>query len=164
MQLGKIYLVVLFGLLIAACDKQPYLDREFSTSTRAYTNVFELMADYEKQTDASGQADGVRVIRYYEKNHRYAGYTNQARTWFRLITEDDIKQRIIKRIERRSGPGTANPDAIFGPVRVVDGVGFYQRVGPCHFISVLKRVTGPNKADNDTGDPDFIGVFRICRR
>ena len=65
MRLKVSLLVMLLGLSVNGCDKEPYLDRNYSASPKAYTNVFELLKNYEKQTDASGQSDGVRVIRYY---------------------------------------------------------------------------------------------------
>ena len=162
MRLEKALVVVFFALSVSACDKGNYLDREFTDSQKAYTNVFELLKDFDKQTEAPGQFDGVRVIRYYEKNGRYAGYTNQASTWFTLITEKEVKQLLVRIVERSSGESSADLEKIVGPVKVVDGIGFYLATGPCTFISLLKRVTGPNKADNDYGDPDFVGGFRIC--
>ena len=93
MHLKGALLAILLGLSVNGCDstgKDSYLDRGFQASPKAYTNVFELLKNYEKQTDAPGQSDGVRIIRYYEKNQRYVGYSNKASTWFSLITEDEI--------------------------------------------------------------------------
>jgi hypothetical protein len=156
---------ILLGLLAGGCDtagKGPYLDREFRVAPKAYTNVFELMQSYGKQTEAPGLSDGVRVIKYYEKNERYAGYTNKASSWFGLITEDELKERMVKRIQRSSGGGSGILEGIVGPLRVVGGVGFYLHDGPCYFISVLKRLVSTGY-DNDNGAPDFVGHFRFCR-
>jgi hypothetical protein len=120
------------------------------------------MKNYEKQTDAPGHMDGVRVIRYYEKNQRYVGYSNKANNWFSVISEDETKKRMIKLIKRRSSGGSANLDGIIGPVRIVDGLGFYLQDGPCYFISVVKRTAPPTGYDNDYGAPDFVGNFHIC--
>ena len=156
-------LSLMFALLVSGCDRtntQPYLDGEFKPSPKAYTNVFELLKKYERQTDALGQAGGVRIVRYYENNGRYVGYTNKASSWFSLITEDEIKQRLIKRIKKKTSR-QINLENIVGPVRIVDGIGFYLKDEQCYFISVLKRLVSSGW-DNDSGAPDFVGDFHVC--
>ena len=161
-------LAVVLGLSVGGCEStgsESYLDREFRAAPKAYTNVFALMKTYQKQTEAPGQSDGVRVIRYYEKNQRYAGYSNKASTWFTLVSEDELKARLAKRIKQHSTGAAANPDGpdgIVGPVRIADGIGYYYKDGSCYFISVFKRVSPWTGYDNDNSDPDFIGFFHIC--
>jgi len=165
MRLKLALLAMFLGLSANGCEtigKEPYLDRKFSASPKAYTNVFEFLKNYEKQVEAPGQGARVRAIRYYEQNQRYVGYSNKANNWFSVIGEDEIKQRMVKIIKRSSSGGSANLDGIVGPVRVVEGLGFYLQDGPCYFISVVKRTAPHTGYDNDYGAPDFVGFFHIC--
>lgn len=152
-------------LAIGGCDttggkKESYYDEPFKNADNPHTTAFKYIRNFSGQKAAMGQSGGVQTVRYYQGG-KYVGRTQfSVRSRFRLQTEEDVKNRVLRILKQRF-PNDNTPSLALSTYRNFQDYGVYTEKNGCVFMSFYKRLKGFG-IESDYGIPDFLGLFAVC--